>query len=118
MVAIRTGNENNKLVVLEIANRKDNVEIVGCRYSGNEQLEQLKKQAEREGGQLLILNSNEAAAGLSTLPSAVSNGKGKDKIETHQAKSFCKPCRRERFGGDDINFLSLYRIGSRLRVGC
>lgn len=80
MVAIRTGNENNKLVVLEIANRKDNVEIVGCRYSGNELLEQLKKQAEREGGQLLILTSNEAAAGLSTLPSAVSNGKGKENV--------------------------------------
>ena len=44
-------------------------------------------------------------------------GKGKDKIETHQTKSLCKACRRERFGEDDINNISLYRIGSRLVSG-
>jgi hypothetical protein len=32
-------------------------------------LDELKRQAEREDGQLLILTSEEAAAGLSTLPS-------------------------------------------------
>ncbi len=75
-VAIKLADPNS-VVVLEIANKKNNVEIVGWRYSGDTQLENLKKQAEREGGQLLILTSNnEAAAGLSTLPSGLSGDKG------------------------------------------
>ena len=74
-VAIRTS-ERNKLVVLEVSEKKDNVEIVGWRYAGERQIEELRKQAEREDGQLLILTSTkEAAAGLSTLPSDVSNDK-------------------------------------------
>ena len=62
--------------MLEVTEKKDNVEIVGWRYAGERQLEELRKQAEREDGQLLILTSdNEAAAGLSTLPSDVSISK-------------------------------------------
>ena len=74
-VAIRTSTPN-RVVVLEVTEKKDNVEIVGWRYAGERQLEELRKQAEREDGQLLILTSdNEAAAGLSTLPSDVSTSK-------------------------------------------
>lgn len=67
----------NYVVVLEVANNKDDVEIVGWRFSGKRQLETLRKQAEREDGQLLILTPQKtgAAAGLSTLPPVVSDGK-------------------------------------------
>ena len=75
-IVMHTG-ENNFIVILEVANNKDNVEIVGWRYSGRRQLKTLRKQAEREDGQLLILTpqKTEAAAGLSTLPPVVSDGK-------------------------------------------
>lgn len=77
-VAIRTS-DPNRVVVLEVAEGKDNVEIVGWRYAGVRQLEEMRKQAEREDGQLLILTSEkEAAAGLSTLPSDVSTNKGSE----------------------------------------
>ncbi|MBR0166119.1 MAG: hypothetical protein IJQ13_04495 [Prevotella sp.] len=83
-VAIHTADPNS-LVVLEIANKKDNVEIVGWRFAGKEQLERLKKQAEREDGQLLILTPDkEAAAGLSALPSGLSDGKDMKNIDTLQ----------------------------------
>ena len=67
----------NYVVVLEASNNKDDIEIVGWRYSGKRQLEKLRKQAVREDGQLLIQTPKEkgAAAGLSTLPPVVSNGK-------------------------------------------
>lgn len=71
--------------MLEIANKKDNIEIVGWRFAGKEQLERLKKQAEREDGQLLILTPDkEAAAGLSALPSGLSDGKDTKNIDTLQ----------------------------------
>ena len=44
--------------MLEVTEKKDNVEIVGWRYAGERQLEELRKQAEREDGQLLILTSD------------------------------------------------------------
>ncbi len=83
-VAIRTSTPN-RVVVLEVTEKKDNVEIVGWRYAGERQLEELRKQAEREDGQLLILTSdNEAAAGLSTLPSDVSTHKVTQNSPTDQ----------------------------------
>ena len=89
-VAIRTSERNN-LVGLEVSEKKDNVEIVGWRYAGERQIEELRKQAEREDGQLLILTSTkEAAAGLSTLPSDVSNDKdtqATSDVQTHAAEN-------------------------------
>ncbi len=84
-VAIRTADKNS-MVVLEVNNTKDNTEIVGWRYAGDVQLEQLKKQAEREDGQLLILTPEPsgAAAGLSTLPPTVSVDKGTEDSGTVQ----------------------------------
>ena len=86
-VAIHTSDPNS-VVVLEIANKKDNVEIVGWRYAGKRQLDELERQAKREDGQLLILTSDkEAAAGLSTLPSDLSDGKGTKNISNDQEKT-------------------------------
>ena len=85
-VVIRTS-DPNKVAVLEVSEKKDNVEIVGWRYAGERQLEELRKQSEREDGQLLILTSDkEAAAGLSTLPSDVSAFKGTDSSSNPQEK--------------------------------
>lgn len=68
-VAIETVDKNS-VVVLEVDNKKDNVEIVGWRLVDAKGLEKMKRQAEREGGQFLIQTStNDAAAALSTLPS-------------------------------------------------
>lgn len=84
---------NNKLVVLEINESKDNIEIVHWHEADNRGLEKIKRQAEREDGQLLILPSvtSEEAGALSgptfDLPS---DGKGTNfsaDIQTNGAES-------------------------------
>ncbi len=61
------GKGNNKLVVLEVNETKDNVEIVHWHEVDNRGLKKIKRQAEREDGQLLILpsESSEEAGALS-----------------------------------------------------
>ena len=49
------------------------MEIVGWYTLDNRNLDRIKRQAKREGGELLILASKEAAASLSTLPSDLSS---------------------------------------------
>ena len=80
--------ENGKSVtVLEVNNGKDNVEIVGWHKLDRKGLNKLRKQAEREDGQLLILTSDkEAAAALSALPSDVSAFKDTDSSANTQEK--------------------------------
>ncbi len=58
---------NNKLVVLEVNEGKNNVEIVHWHEADKRGLEKIKRQAEREDGQLLILPSvtSEEAGALS-----------------------------------------------------
>lgn len=82
-VAIKV-DEKSPIVVLEVNNNKDNVEIVGWYTLDKRNLNRIKRQAEREGGELLILTSKEAAASLSTLPSDLSSV-GKD-IEVQEEK--------------------------------
>lgn len=68
-VAIKSS-ANSSVVVIEVSETKDYVEIVGWRYANERNLAQLEKQAQREGGQFLILfPEGDTAAGLSTLPS-------------------------------------------------
>ncbi|WP_372473219.1 hypothetical protein AB4865_10360 [Capnocytophaga sp. ARDL2] len=57
--------DRNASVVLEVNNKKDNVEIVNWHFLNEKGIEKVKKQALREDGQLLILpseNSEEAGA--------------------------------------------------------
>lgn len=61
------------IVVLEVNRNKDNVEIVGWYTLDNRNLERIRRQAEREDGELLILTPKGAAASLSTLPSDLSS---------------------------------------------
>ncbi len=75
----------NPIAVLEVSNKKDNVEIIGWYTLDERNLERIKRQVKREDGELLILTSNDAAASLSTLPYDLSfGGKGNDNSETHK----------------------------------
>ena len=70
-IAVQTADKNS-ITVLEVNKGKDNVEIVGWRRIDAKGIEKLKRQAEREGGQFLILTSKDAAAALSALPFVMS----------------------------------------------
>ena len=65
--------DSSPIVVLEVNRNKDNVEIVGWYTLDNRNLERIRRQAEREDGELLILTPKGAAASLSTLPSDLSS---------------------------------------------
>ena len=72
-VVIRTGDKNS-IVVLDVYDKKDNVEIVGWRKVDEDGFEHMKRQVQREGGQFLILSPQEgSAADLSALPSNLSS---------------------------------------------
>lgn len=76
----------NKLVVLEVNDNKDNVEIVHWYVVDNRGVEKVKRQAAREGGHILILPSEmEEAGALSGRPSDLSSdGKDTQSSETKQ----------------------------------
>ena len=90
-VVINTTDEagHNRLVLLEVNKNKDNVEIVHWHYIRDNALGTLKKQAEREGGLILILPSeqSEEAGGLSSrTPDLSSDGKDSKVSDTKQEK--------------------------------
>ena len=65
----------NRLVVLEVNENKDNVEIVHWYNARNNSIEQIKRQAQKEGGLILMLPSEtEEAGGLSSRQSGLSSG--------------------------------------------
>lgn len=69
-VLINTKDEkgNNRTVLLEVNPNKDNVEIVHWHFVDERGLEKIKKQADREDGQLLILPSNKEEVGALSDP--------------------------------------------------
>ena len=68
-VAIKI-DDKSPLTILEVNDSKDNIEVVGWYTINSRNLERIKRQAEREDGELLILTPEKgAAASLSTLPS-------------------------------------------------
>lgn len=90
-VVINTTDEkgHNRLVLLEVNNNKDNVEIVHWHYIDERGFGKIKKQAEREGGQLLILPSDiseEAGALSSRTPDLYSGGKDTQSPDKKQEK--------------------------------
>lgn len=71
----------NRLVVLEVNENKDNVEIIHWYNARNSSIEQIKRQAQKEGGLILILPSEtEEAGGLSSRQSGLSS-EGKDNVK-------------------------------------
>jgi hypothetical protein len=55
----------NAIVTIDVDNNKENIEVVGWRWAREQSLEQIKKRAFSEGGQVLITTTG--AAGLSAL---------------------------------------------------
>ena len=77
---------------MEVNDNKDNVEIVHWHYLDDRGLEKIKKQAEREGGQLLILPSEKEEAGaLSSRTSDLPADKGSEKPEKKQEAEKKRP---------------------------
>ena len=67
----------NKLVLLEIDQSKDNAQIIHWHYLDDRGLEKIKRQAENEDGQLLILPSVTEEAGALSSPESGSLSKSK-----------------------------------------
>lgn len=69
-VLINTKDEkgNNRTILLEVNPNKDNVEIVHWHFVDERGLEKIKKQADREDGQLLILPSDKEEVGALSDP--------------------------------------------------
>ena len=80
---------HNRIVLLEVNEKKEHVEIVHWHYIDARGLEKIERQAEREGGQLLILpsdNSKEAGALSSLTDNLSSAGKDTQSSDTKQGK--------------------------------
>ena len=75
---------NNRLVLLELSPEKENAEIVHWHYIDDKGLEKIKRQAEREDGQLLILPSDKEEVGaLSNLTNVCCKDTTFSGIPTH-----------------------------------
>ena len=68
---------NNRLVLLELDPKKENAEIVHWHYIDDKGLDKIKRQAEREDGQLLILPSESEEAGALSGPTNDLSSAGK-----------------------------------------
>ena len=88
--------DKNTSVLIEVNNKKEHCEIVNWHYLGNEQLEQKKRQATREGGHILTLSEGNAAGNTSRGLS--SDGKGSGLFDDLQEGDGEKPSVIEDFG--------------------
>lgn len=90
-VLINTKDEKgmNRTILLEVNPTKDNVEVVHWYYVNDKNLGLIKKQAIREGDQVLILPSDnsEEVGGLSNLTNGLSDGKDTNNSDNLQEKS-------------------------------
>ncbi len=83
-VAIKI-DDKSPLVVLEVNKNKDNVEIVGWYTLDGRNLERIKRQAEKNGGELVMLSPRDKVESLSTpLDSLSSKGKVNDNQPSEQ----------------------------------
>lgn len=87
LIKTRDAEGENRVVLLEVNENKDNVEIVHWHYVRDNALETIKRQAVREGGPILILPSegSEEAGGLSSRTNNLSSeGKVSESSEGEQ----------------------------------
>ena len=90
LINVPDANGNNRVVLLEVNHHKDNVEIVHWHYVDERGLEKIRRQAEREDGQLLILpsvTSEEVGALSDPTLSLSSEGKGSDSSANSQTNN-------------------------------
>lgn len=89
-VAIKIS-EKSPLVVLEVNENKDNVEIVGWYTLDKRNLDRIKRQAEKNGGEFVILSSKDKVESLSTPQTNLSSdSKDTTKSVTKQPKADTK----------------------------
>lgn len=82
--------EKSPLVVMEVNNKKDYIEIVGWYTLDKRNLDRIKRQAERNGGELIMLSTNKVES-LST-PTPDSSSEDKDNtIELESQKTTKAP---------------------------
>lgn len=82
--------EKSPLVVMEVNNKKDYIEIVGWYTLDKRNLDRIKRQAERNGGELIMLSTNKVES-LST-PTPDSSSEDKDNtIEFESQKTTKAP---------------------------
>ena len=97
----------NRLVLLEVNEGKDNVEIVHWHYTDERGINKIRRQAEREDGQLLILPSegSEEVGALSD-PTLNLSSEGKDKES---------PAEKQAAGGESPqSFATGYKAGDKV----
>ena len=76
-VAIKV-DEKSPITILEVNDGKDNVEVVGWYTLDARNLERIKRQAEREGGELLVLSPKDKVESLPTPTSGLPADKGSE----------------------------------------
>ena len=76
-VAIKV-DEKSPITILEVNDEKDNVEVVGWYTLDARNLERIKRQAEREGGELLVLSPKDKVESLPTPTSGLPTDKGSE----------------------------------------
>ena len=76
-VAIKV-DEKSPITILEVNDGKDNMEVVGWYTLDARNLERIKRQAEREGGELLVLSPKDKVESLPTPTSGLPTDKGSE----------------------------------------
>lgn len=76
-VAIKV-DEKSPITILEVNDGKNNVEVVGWYTLDARNLERIKRQAEREGGELLVLSPKDKVESLPTPTSGLPTDKGSE----------------------------------------
>ena len=100
-VAIKL-DEKSPIVVLEVNENKDNVEIVGWYTLDGRNLERIKRQAEKNGGELVMLSPKDKVESLSTPQHDLSSdGKDTEKVSSDKENG------EKTFGGDKPSYASL-----------
>lgn len=118
-VLINTKDEkgNNRTVLLEVNPNKDNVEIVHWHFIDERGLKKIKKQADREDGQLLILPSNKEEVGALSDPTVnLTAAKIDNSSETakENGEKFSLKDEKTMFGMHNI---SLYKLRKAIKQG-
>ena len=99
-VAIKI-DEKSPIVILEVNEGKDNTEIVGWYTLDERNLERIKRQANKNGGELVILSSKDKVGSLSTPLIGLSSGSKSTNNSASYKKKSAKSEEKEGEQGDN-----------------
>ena len=97
-ILVQQKDDKHPSVIIEVAQRKGQIEIVGWHYLRDTTLQQKKKQATKEGGLILALPGDNAVGNTSDGPA--SEGKGSELLSTGQETVELKTIEPARFDVD------------------